>query len=188
MKPREITHLFLDTTFNDPRFDFPEQSRVIENATELVRDVLRTYRNPLVLFGSYSIGKEKLFVAVAKALGEKLYASAEKQRLLRACCPDMSVFVSDREKARLHVTGLGKSGFNGLKALEAKLGTKYDVYVGIAPTGWTWGESQGVFCLLSHLFCSSHFQENGRDQAIQCAGARQRDCIWRAVFRTLVVL
>jgi DNA cross-link repair 1A protein len=138
LKPREITHLFLDTTFNDPRFDFPEQSRVIASAIELVRGVLKTYRNPLVIFGSYSIGKEKLFVAVAQALGEKLYASEEKQRLLRPCCADMSIFVSDRDKARLHVTGLGKSGFNGLKALEAKLGNRHDVYVGIAPTGWTW--------------------------------------------------
>ncbi len=156
-KPRQLTHLFLDTTFNNPRYDFPPQEEVIACAVELVRAVLAQHRNPLFRFGAYSIGKEKVFLAVAKALNQKIYASAEKQKLLRAYCPDMSVFVSDKDAAKLHVTGLGKSGFDGLKGLEAALGAKHDAYVGISPTGWNWGERGNLMAAasFSRVICFS---------------------------------
>lgn len=55
----------------------------------------------LLLFGSYSIGKEKLFLAVADALNERIYASREKIKLLRAAGCDMRRFVASKEEARL---------------------------------------------------------------------------------------
>ena len=35
LKPRDIDHLYLDTTFNDPKFDFPLQEQVIAEGIRL---------------------------------------------------------------------------------------------------------------------------------------------------------
>jgi hypothetical protein len=51
---------------------------VIASAVSLAREICANFRNPLLLFGSYSIGKEKLFLAVARALDLRIYASSSK--------------------------------------------------------------------------------------------------------------
>ena len=72
MKPRMITHLYLDTTFNDAKFCFPPQEKAIESIVEVCKSHLKNHKTPLFLFGTYSIGKEKVFSAVAKELNVKV--------------------------------------------------------------------------------------------------------------------
>jgi len=77
---------------------------VIAEGVKLAAELLENKPTALLLLGSYSIGKEKLFLAVAEALNERIYASREKTKLLRAAGCDMRRFVSSKEEARFALT------------------------------------------------------------------------------------
>lgn len=73
---RNLT-VYLDTTYCDAQYDFPDQMDAIsavitvvdtERGLELIRPTQRT----LYVFGAYGIGKERLFMAVALHLGLKV--------------------------------------------------------------------------------------------------------------------
>ena len=139
LKPRDLTHLFLDTTFNDPKYNFPPQDLVVSASIDLCRQALVKFRNPLILFGSYSIGKERVFMACAEALNEKIFVTRKKFQMLEKCNLDMSRFVLDEKKARIHVVSMGRCGFNAL-CTRSLTDEGYDAYIGFAPTGWNWSK------------------------------------------------
>ena len=61
----------------------------------------------LVVVGTYSIGKERIVLGIAKALRTKIYASSGKRRIC-ACLEDgelMSLLTDDPKKAQVHMTG-----------------------------------------------------------------------------------
>jgi DNA cross-link repair 1A protein len=60
----------------------------------------------LVVVGTYSIGKERIVLGIAKALGTKIYASAAKRRIC-ACLEDeefMNLITDDPKEAQVHMT------------------------------------------------------------------------------------
>ena len=93
-----LDYLFLDTTYCNPSYTFPSQASVIDETALFVAKLLREAHEPqqdssaqearlgwgalkpdtgrrgrlLILFGSYSIGKERLYMAVADRLGLKV--------------------------------------------------------------------------------------------------------------------
>ena len=99
--------LVLDTTYCDPKYDFPPQDDVVR----FVREAARTEAaggDALCLFGTYTIGKEKLFFAAAKALGRKVFVDTAKRRVLS--CLDLAeeevaLLTTDRGETNLHVVG-----------------------------------------------------------------------------------
>ncbi|KAK1288978.1 DNA cross-link repair protein SNM1 [Acorus calamus] len=62
--------LILDTTYCNPQYDFPKQEAVIQFVIEAIQ---AEAFNPKTLFliGSYTIGKERLFLEVARCLRKK---------------------------------------------------------------------------------------------------------------------
>lgn len=152
LKPRDLSHLYLDTTFNDAKFDFPLQEEVVEKGVGLALEFLARSKTTVVFFGSYSIGKERLFLAVAKAANEKIFASEEKQKLLRAAGCDMSWFVSEEEKARLRVVSMGKCGFQALCNFSQE-NPHHDWVVGFSPSGWNWAKVWAKMCECVCVFC-----------------------------------
>jgi len=53
--------IYLDTTYCDERYTFPPQAESIEAVGEVVRREMQdTKKKPLFVFGSYTIGKEKV--------------------------------------------------------------------------------------------------------------------------------
>ncbi|KAJ3269956.1 hypothetical protein HK104_005005, partial [Borealophlyctis nickersoniae] len=66
-------------------------------------------KRTLVVVGTYTIGKEKIFVGVAKAIGSKVYADARKRRVL-ACLEDPeldALLTSNPAEADVHVVPMG---------------------------------------------------------------------------------
>ena len=60
----------------------------------------------LVVVGTYSIGKERIVIGIAKALRTKIYATARKRRIC-ACLEDdelMSLLTDDPKEAQVHMT------------------------------------------------------------------------------------
>ena len=80
-----VDTVYLDTTYCKEQHDFPSQSDVIERTKELVRQNLdATNVKTLIAVGSYTIGKERIFLALAEMLDCKVWANAEKTRVLKA--------------------------------------------------------------------------------------------------------
>ena len=59
--------LYLDTTYCDPRWTFPDRDVACEAMAEIVRRELRREPRTLFLVGSYAVGKERAVRAVARA-------------------------------------------------------------------------------------------------------------------------
>lgn len=73
--------IYLDTTYADPKYAFPTQETAIAHALELVAKHTLSDKT-LFLFGSYSIGKERLFMEVATAYQRKVCVSKAKLKFL----------------------------------------------------------------------------------------------------------
>ena len=73
-----IHTLFLDTTYCDDKYDFPAQDEVVAFAVAAVTARARRDPRTCVVVGTYTIGKERVFVAIAKALGCKVHVAPDK--------------------------------------------------------------------------------------------------------------
>ncbi|CAM9735707.1 unnamed protein product [Ectocarpus sp. 12 AP-2014] len=103
-----LDSLYLDTTYCGPRHTFPDQSEVLAQAAQLVRMELQRDPNTLFLVGTYSIGKEKVLEAVAKATGSRYDLDTNSPVTLR------------------EVLAKARAG-----------GAPFTSVVGVRPTGWT---------------------------------------------------
>ena len=102
---RRLDFLFLDTTYADKRYTFPRQEAVIAAAIALARPFAERPDTQL-LFGSYTIGKERLFLSVARALGERVCVSPAHLRILLQCKmrpSDAALLTTDPTLSRIHV-------------------------------------------------------------------------------------
>ncbi|ODO05581.1 hypothetical protein I350_04638 [Cryptococcus amylolentus CBS 6273] len=105
----------------------------------------------LVVIGTYSIGKERIVKAVAKALGSKIYCDPRKRGIL-LCQTDPelhSMMTSDPKEASTH-TLIGTSltfvpgPADRLHPYLANLHPHFDRVLGFRPTGWSYSPPAGV--------------------------------------------
>lgn len=68
--------LFLDTTFLNPKYNFPAQDIALQAAAEIA--LKEDKPGTLILIGTYQIGKERVLLSVAKALNKKVFVTEEK--------------------------------------------------------------------------------------------------------------
>jgi len=111
---RRLDLLYLDNTYCDPRHDFPPQAAVLEAVQRECRLLLDS-RRTLVLFGAYTIGKERVFLLVARSLGLRLHVSAA--RLATLSCldlprADVERLTTDASATRWAVVPMGRSRVN----------------------------------------------------------------------------
>ncbi|XP_020206250.1 DNA cross-link repair protein SNM1 [Cajanus cajan] len=140
-----INTLILDTTYCHPQYDFPKQEAVIQ----FVIDAIQAEAfNPKTLFliGSYTIGKERLFLEVARSLRKKVHVTAAKLRLLK-CLEfneeDMQWFTSNEHESNIHVAPMWTlASFKRLKHISSQYNGRYNLIVAFSPTGWTFGKGK----------------------------------------------
>ncbi|PNW78374.1 hypothetical protein CHLRE_09g399907v5 [Chlamydomonas reinhardtii] len=104
--------LVLDTTYADPAYVFPPQQDVLDAVLTAVRAEAFNKR-ALFVFGTYTIGKERLFLEVAAALGQKVYCSKEKAATLSACglAPRYSSLITTNHlEANIHAVSVRVGG------------------------------------------------------------------------------
>ncbi|XP_078180218.1 sterile alpha motif (SAM) domain-containing protein isoform X3 [Carex rostrata] len=140
-----IHTLILDTTYCNPRYDFPKQDAVIQFVIEAIQ---AEAFNPKTLFliGSYTIGKERLFVEVGRMLKKKIYVGAAKLSVLRCLeMPekDMHWLTANEAESHIHVVPMWTlASFKRLKHISNQYTGLYDLLVAFSPTGWTFGKGQ----------------------------------------------
>ena len=83
LSPR-LDELFLDTTYCDKKYRLPTQEEAIAAAVAVAEEEMRKSSNTLFLFGSYTIGKEKIYLSVAQHLKKKVYVDSRRLRILKA--------------------------------------------------------------------------------------------------------
>ncbi|TKY74835.1 DNA cross-link repair protein SNM1 [Spatholobus suberectus] len=140
-----INTLILDTTYCNPQYDFPKQEAVIQ----FVIDAIQAEAfNPKTLFliGSYTIGKERLFLEVARSLHKKVHVTAAKLRLLK-CLEfkeeDIRWFTSNEHESNIHVAPMWTlASFKRLKHISSQYKDRYNLIVAFSPTGWTFGKGK----------------------------------------------
>ncbi|KAI8467405.1 MAG: beta-lactamase-like protein [Monoraphidium minutum] len=152
MRGRSV--LVLDTTYADPQYAFPPQEDVVASVVRAVK--ARCARasaesfNPrtLFLFGSYTIGKERLFLSAAAALGKKLYVAAAKRAVLGCVdlAPDFrALLTTDHLETNVHAVPMRQVTMEAMEALLLRYKGRYTTVVGFCPTGWSQvRESKGL--------------------------------------------
>ncbi len=113
----QIKGLFLDNTFCDPHYVFPPQKEAIKSIVDIVRKDVRPYaycvtsqyrdNTTLFLVGSYLIGKERVYLALAKEFKTKIYVTIEKFKILSHLQMDMSIFTTSPSDTNIHVVDMG---------------------------------------------------------------------------------
>lgn len=77
----KILTVYLDTTYCNPIHKFPLQIEAIDNILTCVRKEIKT-PEPLFIFGAYGIGKEKVYMSVAKELNKKVYVDKTRYKMM----------------------------------------------------------------------------------------------------------
>ncbi len=138
----QVDKVYLDTTYCKPEHDFPEQSEVIRACVEAVKGLLTKYPKTLILVGSYTIGKERVFSSLAEELDCQIWASKEKTRVLKALDEPAikSRLTGDAASAQIHVVDMGKTrNRRDLRQYMELIGPpgRFNHVLAVSPTGWT---------------------------------------------------
>ncbi|KAL1952583.1 hypothetical protein VTO42DRAFT_4708 [Malbranchea cinnamomea] len=99
----------------------------------------------LIVIGTYSIGKERICLGIAKALKSKIYAPPAKQRLC-ACLEDeelSSLLTTDPLEAQVHMQSLMEIRADTLSDYLNSLKPHFSRVVGFRPTGWNYRPPAG---------------------------------------------
>lgn len=138
----------------DEKQDTAETKEVIKReipTTPPPRDVKpRDQSRILVVVGTYTIGKEKIVMACARALNTKIYCADPRKYRVYAQLDDAelhSLLTRDPLRAAVHVTSLMTINGDALRdhvSAMRKLGAQIDRAIAFRPTGWTYRPPPGA--------------------------------------------
>ncbi|XP_068161812.1 DNA cross-link repair 1A protein [Antennarius striatus] len=135
----KVQTLYLDTTYCSPEYTFPKQQAVINFAASTAFEFVTLNPRTLVVCGSYSVGKEKVFLALAEILRSKVCLSRDKFNTM--CCLESEqvrkCITTEWKAAQVHVLPMMHLNFKKLQDHLARFSGQYDRLVAFKPTGWT---------------------------------------------------
>lgn len=101
----------------------------------------------LVVVGTYSIGKERICIGIAKALGSKIFAPANKQRICSALeDPELNALLTkDPRAAQVHMTPLFEIRADTLDDYMRNYADTFSRCVGFRPSGWNYRPPKSRF-------------------------------------------
>ncbi|XP_060097588.1 DNA cross-link repair 1A protein [Heteronotia binoei] len=139
---QKVHSLYLDTTYCSPEYTFPSQQEVIQFVVNTAFETVTLTPRTLVVCGTYSVGKEKVFLAIAEVLGSKVSMSQEKYKTLQ-CLESAkinSLITLDWTSTLLHLLPMMQINFKGLQNHLNKFSENFDHILAFKPTGWTYSD------------------------------------------------
>ncbi|EQL03165.1 hypothetical protein G6O67_007064 [Ophiocordyceps sinensis] len=99
----------------------------------------------LVVCGTYSIGKERICIAIAQALNSKIFVSPGKMKICKQLRdPELSALLtSSPVEAQVHMQSLMEIRAETLKDYLASYKPHFSRIVGFRPSGWTFRPGNG---------------------------------------------
>eukprot|EP00040_Diaphanoeca_grandis_P006495 m.37646 g.37646 ORF g.37646 m.37646 type:complete len:734 (+) comp17732_c0_seq1:216-2417(+) len=139
---KRIDLLYLDTTYCDSQYVFPPQHQVIAQVVNDVKAYMAINPNALIIVGAYSIGKERIFLALGKLLNCKVCVSKRRMEMLRMGAPEMlSQLTLAGNTSRVHVLSIQHLNYKQLKSYfddnKMFLPRNVSCVLAIKPTGWS---------------------------------------------------
>ena len=133
----------------EPSEDVEPDSMKLEKNPNGSQQVLSTINTPdvqqgrgrlLVIVGTYSIGKERICLGIAKALNSKIYAPPGKQRIVAALeDPELDErMTTDPRAAQVHMTPLFEIRADTLDDYLKDYFPHFTRAVGFRPSGWNY--------------------------------------------------
>ncbi|CAH2052217.1 unnamed protein product, partial [Iphiclides podalirius] len=149
---KDIHTVYLDTTYCNPRYDFPTQDQSLEMALHLLRqkkasleEAGKKFASVLIVCGTYTIGKEKFFMGMARRVGCAVWACPEKERVLRAVEGRQAQQTRALPQAcQLHVVPMRDLTHEKLRAYLDSLEGVFSEVVAFKPSGWESGKEAAV--------------------------------------------
>jgi hypothetical protein len=143
-----FTTVYLDTTYCDPTYTFPTQAAAVNFCVAAARSEGFNDSSTLFLVGSYTIGKEKVMLALSKAMDKPIYVEPAKHKILSQLempPEDFARFTTDASATNLACAKLHELSLGALRGRKRKPhgGKMYTTIVAFKPTGWSMGRSRG---------------------------------------------
>lgn len=168
-RPHTIDQIYLDTTYLFPGYNFPLQESVLQVTAQFAYDLytqgtnkifnnkqpsifnfLRKSYNAsrclykyLFVIGTYSIGKEKLAIAIAMKLKSKIFIPKETRKhqiiknYLTECFPP-DIITHDITQSCVHLASLSTlSSPQSIENYFKPVSHIYQEFIGFSPTGWS---------------------------------------------------
>ncbi|OAD01134.1 hypothetical protein MUCCIDRAFT_118761, partial [Mucor lusitanicus CBS 277.49] len=142
LKEQPLDIVYLDTTYLDPKYSFPSQDSS-DHSTQHTDDSSDKNHRLLVVVGTYSLGKENIFIEIAKTLGSKIFVTDQKRAILETFHDqELSALLTDQcKEAQVHVIPLGHIQAENLEAYFHSLQPYFTQMIAFRPTGWTFRAS-----------------------------------------------
>ncbi|CAK1590265.1 unnamed protein product [Parnassius mnemosyne] len=147
---KDIHTIYLDTTYCNPRYDFPTQDQSFELALHLLREKKtsleeagKKFSSVLIVCGTYTIGKEKFFLGIARRVGCAVWACPEKDRVLQIV-EGRSFNQASPQSCQLHVVPMRDLTHEKLRAYLDGLKGAFSEVVAFKPSGWENGKNSTV--------------------------------------------
>ncbi|XP_030023663.2 DNA cross-link repair 1A protein [Manduca sexta] len=147
---KDIHTIYLDTTYCNPRYDFPTQDQSLEMALYILRQKKlnlekagKKFSSVLIVCGTYTIGKEKFFLGMARRVGCSVWACPEKDRVLQAV-EGRSFCHAPPHACQLHVVPMRDLTHEKLRSYLDSLQGAFNEVVAFKPSGWENGKNSSV--------------------------------------------
>ncbi|KAL8442288.1 hypothetical protein Emag_006531 [Eimeria magna] len=112
----QLDRVYLDTTYAGSKYSFPPQQEVLLKAQELASEALKETASagPVrFLVGTYTIGKERVALHLARSLGLRIFVARPKRRIL-GCLQfspeDKALFTDSCEEAQIDLVPMSYCG------------------------------------------------------------------------------
>lgn len=156
---KRCSAIYLDTTYCNPRHQFPPQNESIDYVAQTVQDSIKAQsgavglkrksraisnqHETLYLISTYVIGKERILQEIFRRTGMPVYIHDRKAGIVENLQLDMSMFTKSPEKTPIHVVKWNFLGEtwpyfrpNYVDAAEYAELMGASSVVGFVPTGW----------------------------------------------------
>ncbi|XP_078154830.1 DNA repair metallo-beta-lactamase family protein isoform X1 [Carex rostrata] len=141
-----VNVLYLDTTYCNPKYRFPSKEEVIDFVVRTTRKYLQKQPKTLIVVGAYSIGKERVYLAISQSLQIlPIYTDASRRKILESFgWSELSGrFSNSRHSSPLHVLPLSFLSLENLNKYLQTLNQRFNAVLAFRPTGWTFSEATG---------------------------------------------
>lgn len=135
----------------EPRYTFPVQSETVQRVVELAVEHNRRAPSTLFVCGTYTLGKENVFLGIVEALNCKLWANDGKRKVLE--CLDNQIInerLTNRQwAAQVHVCRMSDLNISFLQSYLKHHEGIYTHIVAFIPTGWEMSRKSKTFDIVN---------------------------------------